>query len=283
MNRWLLGICLAWLTCTAGAEDLSAVRNQTEASMLLTGTIVLAPDGSVSSYSIDHLDQVVDVVKPMLEKNIAHWKFLPVMEGNKPVAAQAKMSLRIVATRLDNGKYAMAIRGVHFGQRTPGEQPTFAQKPKLMYPLNALQSGVSGTVYLLVRVNRQGQVENAGAEQVNLRLVAREKQMEHWRQVLADTSLNAVKSATFHIPTSGALANADNWVVRIPISFDLREHGSAAPDSYGRWQSYIPGPKQKLSGFDKQNIASNNTDAIPDNGLYLADQSLHLVSPLSGI
>ncbi|MGC1550200.1 MAG: energy transducer TonB [Rhodanobacter sp.] len=282
MNRWLLGTCMALLCCMAGAEDLSAVRNQTEASMLLTGTIVVAPDGSVSSYSIDHPEKVVDVVKPLLEKSITRWKFLPVMEGNKPVAAQAEMSLRIIATRLDDGNYAMAIRGVHFGQSAPGEVPSFEQKPKPRYPMNALQSRVSGTVYLLARVDRHGQVEDAATEQVNLHVVAREKQMEHWRQVLADASLNAVKNATFHIPTSGALANADSWVVRIPISFNLVERGVSVPDTYGHWQSYIPGPKQKLPGFDKQDTASNNSDAIPDNGLFLADQSLQLVTPLSG-
>src|SRR3546814_19875546 len=70
-RTWLAGICLA-LLCTAGvtpAVTQEQARRPTEASMLLTGMIEIAADGSVRGYSIDHEDKVPDYVRA----NNPHW------------------------------------------------------------------------------------------------------------------------------------------------------------------------------------------------------------------
>lgn len=53
MRRRLIGLFCALLSGAALAAGPGGVRKRIQASMLLTGTIVVAPDGSVRSYLID--------------------------------------------------------------------------------------------------------------------------------------------------------------------------------------------------------------------------------------
>lgn len=103
MKNWLIGLfCLA-LSGAALASGPGGVRKRAQASMLLTGTIVVAADGSVKSHVIDHADEVEPAANTLISRSIPEWKFEPVLLAGKPVAATANMSLRVVAKPVGEG------------------------------------------------------------------------------------------------------------------------------------------------------------------------------------
>src|SRR6185437_14739483 len=53
----------------------NAASKRVQASMLVTGTIEVAPDGSVAQYALDHPDELPPAVKGLLAKAIPSWKF----------------------------------------------------------------------------------------------------------------------------------------------------------------------------------------------------------------
>ena len=59
MKRLLLLLLLGgWLAGTAQADGQRSAAAQAEASMLVTATIVVATDGSVSGYAVDHPEKL---------------------------------------------------------------------------------------------------------------------------------------------------------------------------------------------------------------------------------
>jgi hypothetical protein len=163
MKGWLIGLFCLLVSGTSLAAGPAAARARIQASMLLTGTIVVAPDGSVRSYAIDHADVVEPAVTALMGRTIPQWKFQPVLLDGQPVAAQAKMSLRVVARPIGDDNYKIAISGTHFGQDEPGSRLSAAGQQHPRYPERAVRARVGGTVYLVLRVGRQGQVEDAAA------------------------------------------------------------------------------------------------------------------------
>jgi TonB family protein len=282
MKRWLIGLFCVLLSSAALAAGPAAVRKRVQASMLLTGTIVVAPDGSVSSYAIDKPEKLPPMVTGLIAESIPKWKFEPTLLDGKPVAAKAKMSVRFVAKPLGDDKYSVGISGTEFGQNVPGESITYKNRVAPTYPPQAANSRISGTVYLLLRVGRQGQVQEAVAEQVNLVVVDSDEELERGRKMLANSALAAARKWTFNLPTSGAHMNDEYWVARVPIAYDLMS-GPLRDDDYGKWQPYVPGPKQPVPWMDDQRLLSGSADALPDGGLQpLEKDGLRLITPPDG-
>ena len=251
--------------------------------MVLTGTIVVAPDGSVRSYAIDRGDKVEAPAMALVNGNVPAWKFEPVLRGGHPVAAKAKMSMRVVAKPVGDGNYTLSINGTHFGQDVPGEEITYKDRVQPSYPSEAVRGRVAGTVYLLLRVGRQGQVEDAAAEQVNLAVIASDQELTQWRKILARSALWAARKWTFNIPTTGGHRNEAHWIARVPVHYSLSNRGEPRVDNYGKWQSYVPGPKELVPWVEDKHLLSGSADALPGDGLYPLDQNgLHLVTTLSG-
>lgn len=285
MKRALMGLFCVLLSCGVLAAGPSAVRKRTEVSMLVTGSILVSPDGGVQSYTVDQADKLPATVVDLLGKNVPTWKFEPVTVDGKPVLAKAKMSVRIVGKRVDDSHDAISIAGAQFGEndRAAGESISYKTREAPAYPRMAVESRVPGTVYLVLRVDRQGQVANAVAEQVNLEAYGNDFQMDRFRQVLADATLKAATHWTFTIPTAGKHAADDYWVVRVPVHFELSPAGQSSPrDAYGHWHVYVPGPRQPVPWIENKLIAGS-ADAMPAGGIQQLDQALHLTTPLGSI
>lgn len=280
MKRLLMGLlCVAW-SAAALAAGPSKVRERVQASMLLTGTIVVAPDGTVSSYVIDQAGKLPSPVTGLIANNIPRWTFKPTVLDGRPVAAESPMSFRVVAKPLGDDKFSIAISGAQFGKGAPGESITYKRRIAPTYPRAALYGHASGTVYLILRVGRQGQVEDVVPEQVNMTMLASDAELERWRKVLAQSAMQAARRWTFNPPTSGKQVDAKYWVARVPVNFSLRPQLNS--DRYGTWQAYIPGPHQPVPWFDDTSVASASADAVPDGDLLQVDQGLRLTSPLNG-
>lgn len=289
MKRWLAGLLCVALSGTALATGPDAVRKRVQASMLVTGTIEVAPDGSVAQYALDHPEALPQAVQSLLAKAIPSWRFAPVQSDGKPVLARASMGIRVVASPLGNDSYRVGVGGVWFGNGDGSGQAsaatiTYKSRVRPRYPEDAAYAKVSGTVYVLLKVGRDGKVADAAAEQVDLRIIASDSQMAVWRGVLADAALRALRHDTFNPPTVGHEAGRPYWVARVPVTFDLQ--GPAAPlvsrrVAYGQWQPYVPGPVQEPVWSEAYHLAGS-ADALPTDGVSLADTGLRLLTPLRG-
>ena len=205
MKRLLLLLLLCGLLAgTALADAARSAATPVEASMLVTGTIVAAPDGSVSSYAVDHPEKLLSGVLEIIGNTLPRWKFKPILRDGQAVVAKATMSLRIVARELAGKNFAVSVQSASFGTEAPGESITYISRLRPKYPHDASDSGVSGTVYLLLKVGRQGSVTDVSAEQVDLRVKGPPELMKRWRDELAKASLIAGRKWTFKLPTSGA-------------------------------------------------------------------------------
>jgi hypothetical protein len=286
MKRWLLGLSCMVMSGALLAAGPAAVRKRVQASMLVTGTIDVAPDGHVASYALDHPDKLPATVRDLLGKAIPGWTFEPVVVDGQPVTARSPMSVRVVAKPLDDGRYSIGVAGAVFGHGPDHSGRTLTAKDRVVpaYPPEALRARVAGEVYVLVRVDRQGKVAEALARQVNLRVIASDREMERWRGVLARASVNAIKHWTFTPPTVGKDAAAPYWQATIPVDFDLRGWGVSRAEgrlSYGQWRPYVPGPVQPAPWADKSLVAGA-ADAVPGDGIFQANPLLHLRTPLGG-
>ena len=285
MKRLPLLLLLCGLPAgTALAEAARSAPTPVEASMLVTGTIVVAPDGSVSTYAVDHPEKLPPAVLTVIGKNAPRWTFKPVLLDGKPVLAKASMSLRIVATPMQQkGSYAVGIRGASFGSGVPAESISKDARTPPRYPVGAILDRISGTVYLVVKVGRQGEVEDVAVEQVNLRVLGRPFEMTRWRKEFAEASVAAARKWTFHPPVTGEHANDPYWIARVPIAFNIRPMGSPSPrPSYGQWESYVPGPRALIPWLDEKQLAASAADTVPPGGIEPLGSGLQLTSGMKG-
>ena len=143
------------------------------------------------------------------------------------------------------------------------------------YPDEAARSGVAGTVYLLVRVGRDGKVEDVVAEQTNLKVVAKERDMNAFRGMLERASVAAARRWMFAPPKAGPGANEDHWVVRVPVDYRLR-HRETEVRHLGIL--YPRSARHRALGRPRQMLAG--ADAMSDGALYQLGTGLQLLTPL---
>jgi hypothetical protein len=273
MKHWLMGLCVLLLAGTCLAGERSA-RERVEASTLVDGTIGITPEGKVLAYTLDRPEQLQPVVKEIVAKSVPQWTFQPVLVDGKPVAAKTKMHLRLVAVPQGDGNYQVSIRSAYFGDQSSSVKHVQQAAPR--YPEQAIRAHIGGTVYVMLRIDRDGKVTDAIATQVNLDAMASGRVLKQWRQVFAEASLRAARQWTF---TPAGAGEPDYRVVATPVSYWLEEAGQRRSDTYGRWETYVPGPIEPAPWFDAHRMLSAGADALPGDGIY-GQPSLSLISRL---
>lgn len=277
MNRWIAGFLFALLapTVLADAQDPKAL----EASMVVSGWIAVAPDGSVQGYTIDQSEKLPQAVINHIQRKVPAWKF----RFDEPAAMiqRVQMHLRIQATPIDDKRYGVAIASASFGNRDGSDTDFISRKdrPLINYPSQALEAHVSGSVYLVIRVNRQGRVENVAAEQVNLHTRGSEARLRFLRDVLANAAIRGMKQSTYNLPTTGKHAADSSWDVIQPVTFTIVPEPPEG--DYGKWEVYVPGPRQPVPWL-KDGQSDISPDTIPAGSISQTTSSLHLATPLGG-
>ncbi|MGO4221295.1 protein tonB [Lysobacter sp. TAF61] len=242
------------------------VRKQIVVTMLVTGTVDIERDGSVSGHAVDKVDALPESVVQLVDAAVATWRFDPVMAAGQAVAARNHFSLRVVGNQGDNGDFSLKIAGVSFGKGDDEGIPT--RRGRLApprYPQGLAQGGIGGTVYLIVRIGRDGSVEDVIARQVNLRVAARPKEMERFRKEFADVCVTKARQWKFDPPKKGEDVAASSWSVRIPVDFYAPDRPQPA---YGHWEAYVPGPRVAVPWRDNADDARDPVDAIAAGGVY---------------
>lgn len=288
MHVLLLSLCLTGVAVdTAQAQGAGAVRKQIESSLMVRGEVDIERDGSVSALAIEHEDKLDAGVVTFVRANAMQWKFEPVLRDGQATRARSPMSLRVVAKKLDSGDYRIELRGVSF-QRYDAKDPASLASIEMTpprYPEQAFRAGAAGNVYLVLKVGRDGKVEDVIAEQVNLRVVASEGEMRQLRGLFARSALAAAAKWTFRVPSQGAGANAPFWSIRVPVSYSLdRQPVEGGARDAGTWISYVPGPRERAPWSQQDSEASGfSPDTLADGGVYMADgRSPRLLTPLQG-
>jgi len=272
------------VVATAGSGGVSSVRERIESSMVVRGDVTIETDGSVSALRLEKQDELPPSVVKLVRDAGLKWKFEPVVRNGVAVRALAPMSLRVIARKLDLGRYEISLRGINFS-RLDGDDPESIARIEMTpprYPVQAFRAGVSGSVYLLLKVGRDGKVEDVFAEQVNLTFLSGESEQRLGRELLAKSAIAAARQWTFRVPTQGAEAGQAFWNVRVPVGFSL---GDAAAEGQGpaRWVSYVAGPRERAPWRDDSDPLGFAPDALVDGSVNLVDNNgPRLLTPLQG-
>ncbi|MCD9085626.1 energy transducer TonB [Stenotrophomonas sp. SY1] len=244
-------------------------------------------DGSVSGLVFHQEEELPESVVTLVRGAALQWRFEPVTASGSAVRVVAPMSLRVVARKVDGSNYEIGLRGVSFQKydsTDPQDVASIDMKPP-RYPEQAYRSGATGNVHLLVKVGRDGKVEDAFSEQVNLTFLSREADQRHFREVLASNAVAAAKRWTFPVPTEGDAAAQPYWNVRVPVRYSTGdERGSGRGEAYGRWSSYVAGPRGGAPWRDASQEAGPAPDTLAAGSVYMADNNKgpRLLTPLQG-
>ncbi len=276
-------LAMLCLSVTAQAGNVLAVRKQVESSLLVSGLITIAPDGSVVAHTLDSTDALGAALTKFVDGSLETWHFKPVIVDGKVVTAKVPMSLRLVAKPMDDGNMSVTIASTYFGRREELPATADVRKAKWtppQYPQGALRVGGKGTVYLIVQVGRDGAVINVDAEQVNLKVLGTDREMDDLRKQFADSAVRAAKHWRFVPPTTSVAANEASWLVRIPVSFVLSWEKGAKRQKAGTWDSYVPGPRNMDMPWAREELqAAGGPDAVSEGGVYPLEQGATLINP----
>lgn len=264
MKRLLVALFVLMPVLQAPAAVPRAVRKQIESSRLVTGTITVDENGQVADYTLDGTDNLGTWLADFVGRNVRSWHFDRPKDEGRPVQLKNKMSIRLVAKKGEaDGSYDVELRHASFEpmRRLAGTSvvsvPGSMKPPR--YPDAAVKGHVQGTVYLLIKVGRDGKVEDVMAEQVNLRTAGNPSQMEQMRKWLAQPAVAAAHDWAFIPPTLGEEAGRPFWAVRVPVNYSFDRDAPGGHEN--RWEAYIPGPRQRPSWRDwdaSQDIAPDS-------------------------
>ena len=248
--------------------------------MRVTGVIEVEEDGSVGKFEIDNVDKLPIGVVEFVRNNVSEWAFTPMLVDGKPTRVRNKASMRLVAKKLEDGQYIIRMQAASFDpfEVEEGSELSSRIMTPPRYPKDAAKSGVSGTVYLALKVGRDGRVEESMAEQVNLTFIASENEMARWREHLSRNAVAAAKGWSFQPPVTGSGVDYPYWIVRVPVAYLLEEHRS----SYGKWRAYVPGPRHR---WPWPSIAGSeiSPEALAEGSVHqLGKDGLRLLTPLGG-
>ena len=247
--------------------------------MLVTGSVDIERDGSVGGHAFDKAEALPKGVVDMIDGAMKTWRFEPVTADGHAIAARSSFSLRVVGKQLDDGNYALRIAGVRFGK---GDDDTIPRRRGRLapprYPEDAVRNGVGGTVYLVLRIGRDGNVEDVIAQQVNLRVAATPQGNGALPRAVRGYQRRRrhAGGASIHRRRPRA-ADASSWSVQVPVDFFLPER---PPTVYGRWEAYVPGPRVPVPWRTDAEGAHGSADAVAAGGVYSdSDNGPRLLTP----
>ncbi|MNK58476.1 Gram-negative bacterial tonB protein [compost metagenome] len=268
----------------ADAQTRSAVRAQAEASMVLTGEIDIGTEGQVEGFRLDRRDLVNPAIATFVDENVQGWRFEPVRVDGRASKARTPVSIRLGGQVKPDGTQQVTLMAASFEQYDPTDTDgvTSVKLPPPAFPEDVYYAGGRGDVLLLIQVGRDGKVLDVATEQVNLRVIANESSMRKMRDKLARVSMGAARKWTFKAPTTGEKKDDASWTVRVPVRFAFND---GREDRYGKWDAYIPGPRQQAPWRADKALAEEGGDLLPAGGVFMADAARkgpQLLTPLGG-
>ena len=281
MPRLVLLCALLACSFAASAAKMSDMAGiQIESSLHVTGTIDIGPSGDVIAHTLDQPQKLPKGIIDMAARIVPQWKFEPVaLQGVK--ISRSNMNLLFIGKKLDNGDFLIDLHSATFSGGNPDELAGLDAKQRRLpkYPDQLLGAGISGTVFVMVKIGRDGKVIAAEASHVNLRVIGSESEMDLWRSTLARNSIAAIKRWTFIAPKTGPEAEKAYWMGTLPVDYLI---GGQKIPAYGTWQTYVAGPKALIPWQDDTFKPGVNPDALTPNTFHPAGVGRQLLTPLPG-
>lgn len=282
-----LALTLTATAPLAGAEraprpgSIQAVRATAESALTVTGTIDVDAAGKVLAFTLDQPEKLPPGVVTMAGDNIPAWTFEPMVLPEGKTASRMRMSMLFVASKRGDGTLTVALRHPTFS--TLDGPPTFRvvrSGGTFSYPPRALQAGVTGAVYMVVRFDRTGTITDAMVEQVNLGVVDSEAGMAKWRRILAEAALRDIVKVRVEAADTWVADGQQTQIGRIPLMYTFDD---APGMQYGQWVTYVPGPRTEIPWSDAAPLKATAPDALAPNELQLSDAGVRrLIGPPAG-
>lgn len=272
----LLGLLMAAPSLPLDAQTAHAMKQEMEARMLVTGSVDIETDGRVSAVSLDDLEKIPDAVVDLVERAAAKWRFEPIVVDGVPAPARARMSLKVIASKVQGSRDEFVVRldGARFGDEDAetGIRSDVLKPPT--YPRGALYDGVSGAAYLAIRVGPDGRVEDVVVEQVNLEQVGDKRSMDNWRKDFANAAMEAARDWTFHV-SADAPDDPNWWTVRVPVDYRI----SNVRPRQDAWSVYVPGPRTEIPWLRSEQ-STVPPDALAADGVHPVTNGRRLLTAL---
>lgn len=192
------------------------------------GQIEIGPDGTVLDAELS--SDLGEVKKDVLAQ-IRQWRFEPIIEEGRPVIAIAQLRVKLIAaTERASKQTRLGFLDVRFADPPKMEREARREHLRRMtpprYPVDALRDNVGADLQLLLEVDEQGKVINAGVEQALLTFAGSPSQRSAERH-LKRISAAAIESARqWQIPMADGAGR-----VRVPVSFQFGN---------GAWRRALP-------------------------------------------
>lgn len=261
--------CLVLMACCFTASG--AARDRPWGSMVVSGVLDINPDGSVRDYTVNRPEKLPSVVLDVLKQTVPGWRFE--VDMRRPAIARVRMNVRVVAKPVDRTKFSISVEGVDFADdsRNAAEDLTERDMPPPVYPKEAIDIRTEATVYVLVRVGRDGHVLDAAAEQVNFTRACPKHARAGLERSFIASSLRVAHRWRFAVPTKGPLADAPYWDARVPVAYSLLAYGRPDEAAYGDWEPYLPGRRLAIPWETDPSLLATAPDAAPDGKATLLD------------
>lgn len=250
----VLGILLA--PAVALATD---APSQQQASMVVTGTITVNPQGGVANYTLHDSGKLPASVQQLIKQAVPAWRFKPVLNDGAPVTAITDMSLRVLADISGPDNATLRIGSARFGcdvlrawlglssECQAESTVSFISGHAPAAPIQFARRGIGGRAILVLKIGRDGRVAHAAVQEVDLDTELPDA--ARYRKILATQAIAAAHEWRFDIPLKGTDASADSWIVRIPVEVErpVSEGGGFGVDTFvgpdgPAWHSYVLGP-----------------------------------------
>ena len=89
--------------------------------MLVTGSIVIAPDGSVRSHTLDQAEKLSPTIVSVIDKAVFAGRLAPVVVDGNPATERTQMHLRLIADGDEHGNFVVRVGGASFTVGEPDE------------------------------------------------------------------------------------------------------------------------------------------------------------------
>lgn len=265
---------LALASCLPSAAAQAAERPplpQPELQIGVVGDLEVGPDGAVRSYTIT--SDLAPPIVTLVERKVREWRFEPITVDGKPVIAQTRARLTLLA--IPQGEdFQLRIEDVRFGEAAPSKQTKMPS-----YPREAIRDGIGARVLLSLRLDPDGRVLEVHPYQTSLNVRVRsDKATERARNLFERASVDAVKHWQFDMSeTFDGVAHAQDVIV--PVVFQVTT-GMRAPRE-DEWKHFFPGPITPAP-WRQQDTQLARLDAIAEGEARSLTSRFRLVDDVTG-
>lgn len=226
------------LSALLACPTLCGANKDVELRLQVAGTIGIDETGAVDTFEVE--TALTPAIREVVDRGVRRWRFEPIIDSGRPVKAQTRLSLTLVAVQ-DGDGYRLRIDDAYFGSlQSLGDQLT---KHPVHYPRNALRRRLGARVVLAARTDPSGKISEVHSYQVSLSTDMPERAAREWREEFYRAARAAVLQWQLD-PVELINGNSAGSTLLIPIMFKLRtlEGRRREADSGSVWQTLVPGP-----------------------------------------